>query len=265
MQTTSLLYRTILADESHWFETTVVIGDAGDLITEMGERILFAGVAIIVARDGPESGFFEDQLFSVTSTHHMFDNEPTVGKAVSAELTVKMLNPAGDIPLMAEVVPYVRACTATQQSEWIQQGTFYIDTREVTHNSDGINVLTLHCFDAMLKTERYWEDTGVLDWSGGTVTDTDMVSEIARIMDVQVDARTWTVMNESYQIPPPTSYTLREVLGYIAGAYLGCFVMTDLGELRLVTITELPAESNLLIDNIGDYITFGGDRIKLAV
>ena len=40
--------------------------------------------------------------------------------------------------------------------------------------------------------------------------------------------------------------------------------MTDLGELRLVSITELPEETSLLIDNIGQYITFGGTRIKLT-
>ena len=265
MQTTSALYRTIFADESHWFETTVVIGDSGDLITERGEKILFGGYAIIVARDSPDSGFFEDQLFSVTSSLHMFDNDPQIGKAIAGELTVQMLNPPGDIPLMAEAVPYVRVCNATQHSEWIQQGTFYVDTREITHNSDGLDILTLHCFDAMLMAERYWQDTGRLNWSSGTVLDTAMVQEIATIMKVSVDARTWDVMTDAFRIPPPTAYTLREVLGYIAGAYAGCFVMTDIGELRLVTITELPQETSLLIDNIGDYITFGGVHIKLAV
>ena len=263
MQTTSALYRTILADPGHWFETTVVIGDSGDLITERGERILFGGVAIIVARDSPESGFGEEQLFSVKTTQHMFDNDPEPGKAIAAEIEIKMLKPAGDIPIMGVLVPYVRACNASYKSEWIQQGTYYIDTREITQNSDGLEIMTLHGFDAMLKADRYWSDSGRLNWSSGTVLDTAMVSEIATIIGVSVDSRTWSIMTDSFRIPPPLNYTLRDVLGYIAGAYAGCFVMTDLGELRLVSITELPEETNLLIDVAGDYITFGGDRIKL--
>lgn len=263
MQTTSALYRSILSDPNHWFETTVVIGNSGDLITERGEKILFGGTAIIVARDSPDSGFFEEQLFSVHTTQHMFDNDPVLGKAISAEVEVKMLNPAGELPVMGLIAPYVRVRNETQVSEWIQQGEFFIDTREVTHNSNGLDVLTIHGFDAMLKTEQYWQDTGTLNWSSGTVVDTAMVQEIARIIDVPIDARTWDIMTDAFRIPPPTSFTLREVLGYIAGAYVGTFLITDIGELRLVSLTELPEQTNLLIDNIGDYITFGGDRIKL--
>jgi len=78
---------------------------------------------------------------------------------------------------------------------------------------------------------------------------------------VSVDSRTTTLMDKAYSIPLPTGYTYREVLGYIASMYVGCFVMSDTGKLRLVTITELPPETNYLIDQTGDAITFGGDRI----
>jgi hypothetical protein len=43
--------------------------------------------------------------------------------------------------------------------------------------------------------------------------------------------------------------------------YVGSFIMTETGLLRLVSITELPEETNYLINNAGDAITFGGDRI----
>lgn len=263
MQTTSALYRSILADTNHWFECTVVIGNSGDLITEYGDKILFGGTAIIVARDSPDSGFFEEQLFSVSTTQHLFDADPTLGKAIAGEIEVKMMNPAGDIPIMGEIVPYVRVCNATQKSEWIQQGVFYIDTREISNNSNGLNILTIHGFDAMLLTERYWQDTGRLNWSSGTVLDTAMVQEIADIIQVSVDPRTWDIMTDAFRIPPPLSYTLREVLGYIAGAYAGVFIINDVGQLRLISIADLPEETSLLVDSIGDYITFGGDRIKL--
>lgn len=264
MQATSETYQRILAESNHWFESTVVIGESGVLITERNERILFAGVAIIVARDGPSSGFGEEQIFSIRTTQNMLTQGPQLGQAIAAEIELTMLNPPGDIPTMALLVPYVRACSETEQSEWIQQGVYYIDTREVTQNSDGLDILTLHGFDAMLKTEQYFSDSGRLNWSAGYVLDTAMVQEIAKIIGVNVDSRTWDVMTDAYHIPLPLNYTLREILGYIAGAYAGVFLMTDLGELRLVSITDLPAETSLLIDHAGNYITFGGDRIKLA-
>ena len=80
-------------------------------------------------------------------------------------------------------------------------------------------------------------------------------------MGVSVDPRTTAMITQGYTIPLPTGYTLREVLGYIAAMYVGCFIMSDAGELRLVSILELPPETNYLIDQLGDAITFGGDRI----
>ena len=109
----------------------------------------------------------------------------------------------------------------------------------------------------MLKAEQDFQSNAIT----GDSVDTDMVDEIARIMGVSVDPRTYDVMAASYTIPLPTGYSCREVLGYIAAMYVGCFIITDEGKLRLVSITELPPETNYLIDEQGDAITFGGDRI----
>ena len=43
--------------------------------------------------------------------------------------------------------------------------------------------------------------------------------------------------------------------------YAGCFVMSDLGELRLVALNGIPAETRYLIAAAGQPITFGGVRI----
>lgn len=259
MQETSALYRRLLADENHWFESRLVVGESGNLITEHGETILFGGVSIVVARSGPDSGFTEGQIFSLRTSSEMFTNNPEVGKAIAGEIDVTMLNPAGDMPRMSAVIPYTRACTVDEQSEWIQQGVFFIDTRSVTKNDDNLNVLTLHGFDAMLKAEQAYNTTG-LNWPA---RDTAIVSDIARIMGVSVDPRTWEIMTDQYTYPLPTSYSLREMLCYIAASYVGSFIITETGQLRLVTLLELPKETSLLIDSIGDYITFGGDRIAV--
>lgn len=260
MQDTSPLYRQILADPNHYFEVSVVIGESGDLVTERGETILFGGTAILVARSGPDSGFYGSQIFSLKTSSQMFGNDPEIGRAIAQEIELQMLQPSGDLPPMAQIVPYVRACTDTQQSEWLQQGVFYIDTRETTASYDGLQILTLHGFDAMLMTEQEYASTSI-DWPA---TDINVVREIASKIGVTIDSRTEALMTGGYTYPLPTGYTLREMLGYIAAAYLGCFIISETGQLRLVSLLELPSDTALLVDSIGDYITFGGDRIKVG-
>lgn len=263
MQETSALYRSLLADENHWFETSVVIGESGDLVTEAGDRILFGGNAIVVSRSGADSGYTESQIFSIRTSIFMFQEDPTVGQAIAQEIELKMMNPAGDIVPMGLVAPYVRVCNETDKSEWIPQGVFFIDTREISDNHADLVTLTIHGYDAMLRAEQYYHDTGALNWSSGTVSDVDMVSEIASIMGVEVDTRTFDLMTGNYQISLPTAYTLREILSYIASMYIGCFIINEVGQLRLVSLLELPEETSLLIDNAGDCIVFGEDRIKV--
>ena len=95
----------------------------------------------------------------------------------------------------------------------------------------------------------------------GTSTDIQMVEEIAYQMGISVDSRTTTLMTAAYAIPFPAGYTYREILGFIASMYAGCFIITEEGKLRLVAIYELPPVTNYLIDSAGNWITFGGDRI----
>ena len=230
MQNVSQTYTDIIGTTGHWFETKVVIN----------------GVT-----------YDKTVLVEVSTSIAMFSGTPEIGKAVSQEITVKMLTPSDDIPPMAKLEPYVRACTKAQTSEWLQQGVFYIDTRETTKNEHGANVLTIHGFDDMLKAEQMFVSANIT----GDSTDIQMVNEIASIMGVNVDARTTAMLTEAYNIPLPTGYTLREVLGYIAAMYVGCFIMSDVGELRLISLLELPPETNYLINEMGDAITFGGDRI----
>jgi hypothetical protein len=145
------------------------------------------------------------------------------------------------------------------ESEWIPQGVYFIDTRETTANQDGLDVLTIHGYDAMLKTEQEYASNETV----GDNYDTAYVRAIASAIGVDVDDRTWELMGTGYIVPFPLGYTMREILGYIAASYVGCFVMTDEGKLRLVSMTDLPAETNLLIDSVGDVILVGGDSILI--
>ena len=234
MQNTTFLYRQLLADGTHWFETRVVIGD--------GE---------------PENGYDESVLFSVETNSQIMEETLEIGKCISQEVEVKMLNPPVKIPRMGRIAPYVRVRTASAYSEWIPQGVFFIDTREITQNDDGMDVLTLHGYDAMLKANQNYTDSD-LDWPA---TDIDIVEEIASQMGVGVDSRMEEIMNEAYQISEPGTSTLIEMLSHIAVMYLGNFIITEAGDLRLVTLMEMPIDTRYLIDHVGNSITFGGDRI----
>lgn len=230
MQETSALYRQILADLEHWFETRLVIDGVGT--------------------------FGETQLFSISTSLEMFQDSPTIGKAVAGEINVKMMFPDTTIPDMACLRPQVRVCNATDQSEWLPQGVYYIDTRERTKNDDGLDVLTIHGYDAMLKAEQMYNGRIVDD-----SVDIDMVTEIAYQLGMELDSRTTELMTAAFTIPFPVGYTYREILGYIASMYVGCFIMTDEGKLRLVSVLELPEQTHYLVTQIGEPITFGGTRI----
>lgn len=258
MYSVSPLWSSIVAQDGHRFEISVVVGESGRLITRAGEAITFGGTAILVSQGGADSGYTASRIISLTINQRQFpESYPSVGACLAAEMEVTMLRPAGEIPRMALVRPYVRVVNDTQQSEWIPQGIFYIDTRSYTKNDDGLNLMTLHCYDAMLMTEQDYPATS-LTWPAA---DTDVVSEIAAALGVAVDPRTWDVMTDGYQISLPAGYSMRETLGNIAAMYCGNFVMNYDGQLLLVAINSQPAETNYLVDNFGFAITFGGDRI----
>ena len=197
---------------------------------------------------------FENSLESVQITSAVFGNTPELGSCVSAEIDLTMIKPSFDIPKMAAIKPYVRIKNATLTSAWIPKGIFFIDTREITKNN-GVERLTIHGYDAMLKAEQ---DAPL---SGFPKSDINTVKQIASLLGVSRDSSVDSGITGLYTIQMPSEYSCREVLGYIAAAYGGCFIMDDFGKLRFIKLNGFPAETNLLINAAGLRITFGGDRI----
>lgn len=239
MYAVSDLYNTIIAQENHWFEAKLDIN----------------GVS-----------YTQDQIFSISIDYRMFtESQPTVGGCLSAELTAALLAPSSAIPRMAQVKPYVRVTDGTQTSEWVPQGVYYIDTRETTNNDDDLPILTLHCYDAMLKSEADYPSS-THSWP---YSDINVVKEIAYAMGLQssisstegIDPRTIALMDKGYTLGLPIGYSMREVLSNIAAMYAGNWVMNYDGQLLLVAVNGIPPETNYLIDSQYDTITFGGDRI----
>lgn len=266
MQQTSDTYKRILAGE-HQFETSVTIGDSGRLVDDDGGLILFGGDSILVDTGGPESGFRENKLFSVDSTSEFFkEGYPGVGYANAAYVDISMVAPY-NIPRKSRIGIYVRAVNDTEKSEWVQQGVYYIDTREQSHDERGFDVLNVHGYDAMLLSEVTWPSSDSHDYP---MLDKDMVQFIADNMKIdsdgngiRVDPRTWEVMTAGYKFPLPVGYSMREVLCMIAAAYAGNFIISPTGELRLVSMFDLPPETRHLITEDGYKITFGGLYISI--
>lgn len=225
MQTVSALYQQIMSGE-HYAE----------------RKINIAG-----------TDYGEDTIVSLTTTGGLFaDGTLSVGSAVSREINLSLWNISTTIPKMAKLIPYYRISNGTQTSEWIQKGVYYIDTRSIDSG-----LLTIHGYDDMLKAEQIWTPDQSLEFP---MPMTQAVDIIANIMGVEIDAR--TVLNSSYTVDyPANDYTLRDVLRFIAAAHGGNWIMSDVGELWLVGLNDLPAETNYLCDEDGDWITFGGDRI----
>lgn len=227
-------YDDIIANDNHLFETKLVI----------------AGVT-----------YEEDVLFDVTTSHNVFNKQtPVVGCAVAGEIDVTMISPTVSIPKMAMLQPYVRATDGEQYSEWIPKGTYFIDTRDVTHNSNGLDVLTIHGYDSMLKLEKDYPSDSVHNYP---ILDYEMVEHLAVSIGMVIDARTYERMDKGYRFPLPLGYSGREMLGFIAASYAGNFVITDENKLLLIRLQDLPPETNYLITESGDAILFGGDRIKV--
>ena len=180
MQTTSALYKQLLSKQGHTKQPRVVI-------------------------DGVIYDY--DNIISLSTYGGAF-NKFSVGNCASREIDLTIF-PQGTIPKMAKIVVYVRLTDGTQYSEWVEKGTYFIDTRSTDERT---GALTIHGYDSILKAEQLW--AGNINTKQTTV-----VSNIASRIGVTVDSR--TSLNTSYTVPSDDNYTMREVLGYI-GACKAC-------------------------------------------
>lgn len=259
MQKTSVLYQELLASD-HKMDTRLAIGETGVLITKQGESITFGGVSILTGATGADGGYDESLLVSLETEARMFSQEsPSVGDCIVGQIDIEMHKPFGEIPDRARLVPYVRLKdkTGKRHSEWIQKGVYYIDTRVAKDDGTTIEKIVIQGYDDLRKAEQDYPDS-TISWPA---KDIEVVREIANFIGVPIDARTIPIINRGYTIQYPSGYSCRDVLGYIAAMYAGSFVMSDLGELRLVTIYGIPKETRYLITKEGNAITFGGAKV----
>lgn len=231
MLQTSAKYKEILKNPRHWKETRLNIAGADYMEAD------------IISASIPQTGIFST-----------FD----IGNCVSKELDIEIF-PKGTIPRQAKIQAFVRLVLDSDFSEWIPQGTFFIKHRA---KDKATGALSITAFDSMLKTDEVWlnEDYDLENWP---MSQADAVNDIAHRIGVEVDPR--TVLSDKFPVDYPVDengdMTMREVLSGIAISNAGNWVITLEGKLLLLKITDMPPETNYLINEDGDAITFGGVRI----
>jgi hypothetical protein len=240
VQQTSALYKEIWANPNHWSEVKVNINGV-----DYDEHSL---MAVRIKSDAFSANTLTIGAAPVASCHVDLISDTMTGNDLS-----------GLIPAGAKIVIYERLHGITsgqteQVSEWLVQGNFYVDYRE---NMAGAGQLGLDGLDALAKADAAYPAVEH-EWP---YVDINVVREIANEIGVELDPVTVSVMWRGYYVAIPTDYTMREVLGHIAAMYAGNFIITKDEKLLLLQISSLPAESNLLITNAGDFIKVGGDRI----
>lgn len=231
MYQTSERYKTLLADPLHYKEIKLDIAGV-----EYAEKD-------IISAEIPPSALYE---------------QFGIGNCVARELDIEVF-PIGEIPRQAKISVFARLVLGEQASEWIPQGVFFISTRLKNKITESLSITA---FDAMLKAEEVWltEDYDYDDWPK---SQKDTVEDIAYRIGVEVDERTVLpdVFPVDYPVDENGDLTMREVLGGIAVSNAGNWVITMEGKLRLIGAATMADETNYLVSEIGDAITFGGVRI----
>lgn len=180
-------------------------------------------------------------------------DEFSIGNATTAKLTLSLY--ADNILFGAVIKRYARLVNGEQVSEWIPKGIFFTNRRSM---EDGL--WNIEAYDSMRKAETIW----IPDSSASfPMLMKDVVTLFAGFMNVEIDPR--TVLNPTYTIDNPgETCSFRQILQWIGAAHGGNWTMSDDGKLLLVPLRSLPEETNYLIDDQGDAITFGGDRILVG-
>ena len=162
----------------------------------------------------------------------------SVGNVISAScvLSVKTTN---IIPKSAQVQILSRYTDGETSSDWMSMGTFYISRRI----KDPLNrVITIECYDALLKANAPASLTLPASMA-------DVADAIADAIGLNIDSRTSILTGSAYTINSiPASATYRDVLGTIAAANCGNFIVTPDNNLRLVPIVTLPDPEDELTD-----------------
>lgn len=177
------------------------------------------------------STFYDDKIISLHPTWNVYvQDNPTIGGCYSGQNRIQLKVYSTPIPTMAEFRVYKRIAIGNEASEWLPHGIYYVDTRE---KDEELETMTFQCYDSMLKAEQVYKDiTGIKTWP---INDLDCVKNICSLMGIGFDQRGWNAeMSEGSYVGYPNDKTMREILGEIAVAHGGNFIISYEGNLRFI-------------------------------
>lgn len=174
-----------------------------------------------------------------------------IGNAMSGTLKMDLF--ADEIPRGAVIKRYARLTDGKNYSEWLPKGVFFTNRRSVEDS-----LWQIEAYDHMLKADITW--TPRLSFP---CTMEEAARDIAAAMDVELDPRN-VYLPYQMKAYPEGEYMRRDALCDIAAAHGGNWFISDTGKLRLVPLISFPDETNYLVEEHGDNITFGGIRILIS-
>jgi len=175
--------------------------------------------------------FGMDELFSMSSDVKAFVEEPEIGGVYSATMEFSLLGDGAEIPRMARCTPQFRVTDGTDYSNWLNKGTFYIDSRTVSESPGGITVFNAFCYDVMSLANKLYNNSTLI-WPA---KDTDILQEICGLLGVIRDVRYGDYIDQGYMLGEPEGEaTIRDYLSYIGVMYGGCWIMSDAGLLQFI-------------------------------
>ncbi len=187
------------------------------------------------------------------SVDYSLYNNFSIGNAASATLILDIY--AKEFPRGAVIRRFVRLVNGNRSSEWLPKGVFFTNRREV---DDGL--WHVEGFDAMLKADITWTPRKGFTFP---CTMEAAAQDIALSMDVELDERN-VYLPYTMKEYPSGEYMRRDALRDIAAAHGGNWFISDSGKLRLIPLISFPPETNYLVTEHGDAITFGGVRILVG-
>lgn len=207
--------------------------------------------------------YYKDSVISLNINRKLFANgAPSVGGFTSGEIDIVMLKPSEQWSRMAEIKVRHRVTNGRKTSEFVPDGTFYIDTRKPNMLD---HTMTVHGYDSALKAEQLYIQNG--SKSGWPKSDIAVYDEICKRLDVSADPDTRSSL-KGYSVSCPGiddgALTMREVAKYVAAAECGNFYITADNKLRLVRLNSLPESIGYIIKENGSKILVGGKRIRVS-
>lgn len=176
------------------------------------------------------------------------------------------------IPRSAQVVIEMQYTDGTSTSAWYPAGTFFVAHREVDPVTE---VISLECYDALMKANAEYEyglpwtdhnNNLITDHNGTsiyfaptTVRMIDAVNNIAALIGVTIDSRTSIQTGNDFKITIDSNgATMRDVLGAIAAAHGGNWIITPENKLRLVPLNSAANASSAASNVVAVTAVLGG-------